>query len=480
VSEQTMQARLRLLSSIWDGVDSTTAWTVEETTSREASRVAARFYAVLLEDEQGRKILDHQIVRDRLTGSLTDWLRTVFVRPRATESERWIERHAQIGNVHARVGVPPMLVSRGMRLIKHELCDALPRSEDQRGAYEKAVPFIHDVLDFALDCMNDAYFVGVTRQVRQTHSLRLFMAGPRLALECERQKAHLYNWHRKVVSRALSRSRDTDALPLLADSELMLWIKHKAEFTLGESLEAAALVDGLATLERAFDAVRADLAAEQEVGRSRLQALDLAVTDLGFKLESVADRVIGTEAGLDALTQVLNRRYLPTILQQEVALSREHDNPFALLLIDIDYFKQINDSYGHDSGDLVLAQLAQVLAASVRGGDFVFRYGGEEFLVLLAEVDAPIARRKAEQIRAEVAALRFENSALQSYRLTVSIGVAVHDGHPDFERVLQEADRALYRAKREGRNRVCLAESEGVDERVRSRQAALEIFDRTE
>jgi diguanylate cyclase len=127
--------------------------------------------------------------------------------------------------------------------------------------------------------------------------------------------------------------------------------------------------------------------------------------------------------------------------------------PFAVLLIDLDHFKNINDSYGHDSGDLVLQQAADLITSSVRVGDFIFRYGGEELLVVLVEIDAKRAMSVAENIRSRFAAEPLRVGEGKNVPVTVSIGVAAYNGHPDYERIVKDADDALYRAKNAGRNR---------------------------
>ena len=117
----------------------------------------------------------------------------------------------------------------------------------------------------------------------------------------------------------------------------------------------------------------------------------------------------------------------------------------------------MNDTWGHESGDLVLQQLAAILTENTRGGDYVFRMGGEEFLVLLVDVQPMGAQRVANKLREQVAQAEFRIANDQIINITVSVGVAVHDGHPDHARILRAADDALYQAKNAGRNSVVIA-----------------------
>ncbi|MDT7835817.1 GGDEF domain-containing protein [Aquabacterium sp. OR-4] len=156
----------------------------------------------------------------------------------------------------------------------------------------------------------------------------------------------------------------------------------------------------------------------------------------------------------DALTGLLNRvEWLRQLRAQHRWLSR-HGEGYAVLMIDIDHFKQVNDRWGHPAGDAVLVNVAQVLTGSSRALDVLSRLGGEEFAVLLPRTDAAAAERLAERLRAELAAssTRWREQALQ---ITVSIGVALaQDADEAPAQLIERADAALYRAKHGGRNRV--------------------------
>lgn len=145
-------------------------------------------------------------------------------------------------------------------------------------------------------------------------------------------------------------------------------------------------------------------------------------------------------------------------MSKEVLYSRQSGHSFAVLLIDVDHFKQINDTYGHEAGDQALQQIAGLLTSNTRGGDYAFRHGGEEFLLVLVDIEPTRALQVAESLRQRIASESFRIGG-QVLQLSVSIGVAVHDGHPDYQRLLRRADQALYQAKRDGRNRSVLLAS---------------------
>jgi len=164
------------------------------------------------------------------------------------------------------------------------------------------------------------------------------------------------------------------------------------------------------------------------------------------------------EANIDGLTRIANRRCFDHELQKAAGQAEARREPLSLLLLDIDRFKVFNDTHGHQAGDQVLKQVAQVLTRSVKGRDLAARYGGEEFAVILPETGLEGARELAEQIRRSIAGHRVVVKATgrDLGRITLSIGCAQQRwGEPAADFVLR-ADRALYQAKRMGRNRVAV------------------------
>jgi diguanylate cyclase (GGDEF)-like protein len=154
----------------------------------------------------------------------------------------------------------------------------------------------------------------------------------------------------------------------------------------------------------------------------------------------------------DGLTELYNRRAFLEIAEREVARARRMAAPTAALMLDLDYFKRINDAHGHAAGDHVLAEFADRLRAAVRGADVPGRYGGEEFCVLLPGATMQEASAVAERIRAAVAAPPLGGL---SQPVTVSVGASASTfSDCSVDELLAQADASLYRAKRSGRNRV--------------------------
>jgi diguanylate cyclase (GGDEF)-like protein len=191
-------------------------------------------------------------------------------------------------------------------------------------------------------------------------------------------------------------------------------------------------------------------------GGGDLRSLEDLMVALLYPLRnSLAYREALLSALVDPLTGVNNRAAMDMVLKREVELARRQGTPLSVILLDIDFFKRINDAYGHPTGDLCLQAVARCVQDSVRGSDLVFRCGGEEFLALLSHTELEGAGRLAERIRRNVAALPVPS--LRERGLSVSLGVAALGPDDSVASLYQRADAAMYRAKETGRNRVAVS-----------------------
>ncbi|MFH0913329.1 MAG: GGDEF domain-containing protein [Candidatus Omnitrophota bacterium] len=176
---------------------------------------------------------------------------------------------------------------------------------------------------------------------------------------------------------------------------------------------------------------------------------------LGIK-RAVLYQDIQELAIIDGLTKIFNRRYYLERFKEELERSQKFNYIFSCLMIDIDYFKNYNDRYGHIVGDAILRELSKTIQETIRQIDMVGRYGGEEFSVVLSETDKEAAQFAAERIRQAIEERRIKVYD-EELKITVSIGISTFPGDgKDIKALIDRADSALYRAKETGRNKVCI------------------------
>ena len=158
----------------------------------------------------------------------------------------------------------------------------------------------------------------------------------------------------------------------------------------------------------------------------------------------------------DELTGIYNRRYFCEYMNMHMALAKRHNYQIGCIMIDVDLFKKVNDTFGHDVGDKVLKGIARLMKDKIREGEIIARFGGEEFIVGLCRVDTSGAMIAAERIRKAVEGANLSDDANNPLKMTVSIGIALYpqQGVSNLDELIKAADDALYHAKRTGRNRV--------------------------
>ena len=182
--------------------------------------------------------------------------------------------------------------------------------------------------------------------------------------------------------------------------------------------------------------------------------IDVATKYISFAYKYIDAR---NDSYVDEVTGLYNQRYLPMVLDHEIAWAKREQTPFTLLFLDVDYFKQVNDNRGHQVGSYLLKILADVFKGQVRNSDYCFRYGGDEFIIILGNAASKDAVRVAERIRVGVQDRTFAVDG-EELRLTVSIGLASFPEHAQTtSRLIQLADQAMYSGKNRSRNVVFVA-----------------------
>lgn len=221
------------------------------------------------------------------------------------------------------------------------------------------------------------------------------------------------------------------------------------------------------------------LAQGETLGILHLQATDdapqLNATEISFKTTFAAQvglsianirlrEALRTQSVRDALTGLYNRRYLEETLERELRRAARAEHSLGILMIDLDHFKKFNDTYGHDAGDMVLRDTGASLTKGIRAEDFVCRFGGEEFVVILPTADPETSRARAEKLRTKMRELTITYQGKSLGMVTISVGVAAFPAHGTSPKELMAAaDAALYQAKRGGRDQVVVASAKAVE-----------------
>lgn len=188
------------------------------------------------------------------------------------------------------------------------------------------------------------------------------------------------------------------------------------------------------------------------------ESLALAIANIRLR------ETLRQQALRDKLTGLYNRRFIDESIELELHRAKREDKPLSVIMLDVDHFKRYNDTFGHDAGDTVLAELGRLLAAKTRASDVPCRYGGEEFLIIMSGANTAEAAGRAETLRRAVEELSVVQDGKPLGSVTISCGVATYPMHGDIsEDLLRTADTALYTAKHEGRNRVAEASVPGTD-----------------
>lgn len=417
-----------------------------------ASVLITEFYRVILADPIVAEFLTTEQVERQLQEALRRWLVDVLS-CQVGQVEEQIRAQQRAADVHARIGISVDLVEMGFRVLKKLLLpiiNATPHPSDVKlSIYHYAI----NSIDLAMEVMSRAYVFSENNAAKEDENYRIFALMENAEEEKERQTAALLTWEMTLLYKVMLDSSIGNSRPL-GQSDFGLWFSHKGRHYFSGIAEAGHISRLIQEFDEAFNEVRqADDALRDRSRQVKFlrQARNI-LSQIVTLLRELFDEVSRHEVGMDVLTRLLNRRFLPTIFKREITHAARAGTPLSALLIDVDKFKQINDTWGHNTGDEILRKVAGAFYDNVRTCDYVFRYGGDEFLIVLTEITEADALRIAERIRKRVEKIKISAPTGEAISLSLSIGVAMFNGHPDYERLIQAADEALYGAKRRGRN----------------------------
>ena len=437
-----------LLGSVDAGIRKAVGAVVDQA----AEELAHRFYNRLLALPETAALLSHALVNQRLHASLARWLRELFVQDRPIADHVAAQRAT--GAVHARVGVAIDWIGLGARELKRGIGERLAARELASSDLARAIQYVYELMDVALDEMNTAYASNASRIERTEEAYRIMFLGRDLRAERERQRSQLLEWAQQILMHYYWNLEGTPPAGGndFAASQFGLWLQHKASMLFDGAPEIDEIRRSIETIEGELLPRLSSSRDGAADPRPTVAAINGHIESIKRLLSSMFDTYIDNQDGRDSVTQLLSRRYLPSVARREIALAGDGRKPFALLMVDLDHFARIRGAFDPEAADLVLAQVANLLVDSLRAGDFIFRIGDDRFAILVVEAGAEHALRIADQLRRQIEAMTFRGPSGTTTYSTASIGVAVFDGHPDYQRLLDRAEQALLRAKANGRN----------------------------
>ncbi|MDE1901843.1 MAG: diguanylate cyclase [Alphaproteobacteria bacterium] len=263
--------------------------------------------------------------------------------------------------------------------------------------------------------------------------------------------AWLTAWTRVACFETSDHTAHADALPM--PDSFAAW-REEAARQLQDQPALQHLVDTYDQMHRLARLAILKTPEGEPVTRSDFVAVTMKFQELMTGLRRVERALAAAESGLDTLTGLQSRAGLHDDLNRELSRFKRSNKPFCLALMDVDHFKNINDTHGHDAGDRVLAAIANHISRNLRPFDDAWRWGGEEFLLCLKEADITSGRIALERVRTTLEKTPITLGDGSSLHVTASFGIVAPDPAATIDDMISRADRALYRAKEGGRNRI--------------------------
>ena len=347
---------------------------MQQLVASHSEMLALHFYEAMMEDDAAASFLSHEQVQNRLKPTMQIWLQEVYALDPEADLDAVANRQVKIGEIHARIDLPVYLVLRGASRIKEGIHNMMmlrtALNEQERLA---AGQLVMRVMDLAMEIMAQAYATSRERNSRSKEAYRLFALTQNVSTLRERRRAELLDWQNQCLfNHALGYSELS--MPKLGSSDFGLWFRHKGAHVFQGMQETALILRGIEKVDNVLLPAFAQTTPDELA--ARLGELREQTRSIALNLEALFEHNSQMDAGRDVLTHLLNRKFLPVVLSKEVAFARESGTTFSVLSLDIDHFKRINDTWGHEGGDMVLQQISAILSNNSRGGDYVFRMGG--------------------------------------------------------------------------------------------------------
>ncbi len=419
-------------------------------------QIAQTYFDIICSTNEGKKLFTQEEISTELVPGLESWICDLFIiRHEEEDILTYINNHFEVGEKFVRINMPSHLLNLGSRVLKMDICNRLINKDcdtkDAKAIYTQVAMIVDTSMSITMEAfMDDKLIIERRSQALQNHIL-----GSELAEACQNIRAEMHNWHTTLLNIMLKPGEITvDDLPAVGNSQFALWLRHKANVFFKDADEIEILNLEIKAIEQKFcDLLKFKNDNNSQELLTTIESINAHVKKMSWLLESLAERAHALDSGRDPLTRLYNRRYLDVIMQKETALAINNDTPHVVMMIDIDDFKHINDSYGHQDGDKVIENVARALYESVRSSDYVFRYGGDEFLILLINTEQNQAKNAAKEILKKINIYELNLGDGRNVDISISIGIAKFRGSSDYMSLIKQADKALLKAKQSGKNK---------------------------
>ncbi|EKO7078943.1 oxygen-sensing cyclic-di-GMP phosphodiesterase [Escherichia coli] len=402
-----------------------------------AHYLSIEFYRIVRIDPHAEEFLSNEQVERQLKSAMERWIINVLS-AQVDDVERLIQIQHTVAEVHARIGIPVEIVEMGFRVLKKILYPVIFSSDYSAAEKLQVYHFSINSIDIAMEVMTRAFTFSDSSASKEDENYRIFSLLENAEEEKERQIASILSWEIDIIYKVLLDSDLDSSLPL-SQADFGLWFNHKGR----HYFSGIAEVGHISRLIQDFDGIfNQTMRNTRNLNNRSLRVKFLlqirnTVSQIITLLRELFEEVSRHEVGMDVLTKLLNRRFLPTIFKREIAHANRTGTPLSVLIIDVDKFKEINDTWGHNTGDEILRKVSQAFYDNVRSSDYVFRYGGDEFIIVLTEASENETLRTAERIRSRVEKTKLKAANGEDIALSLSIGAAMFNGHPDYERLIQ-------------------------------------------
>ena len=433
---------------LYDGLKPEVKAILKNIAAEQSEALAARFYDFIFQDPDIARHLTYDLVQERLSRSLAVWVNDILTSEK-DQLQALAERQYHIGSIHARIGIPAEAVLRGARQLKAGLIEYV--RDNDKIDHQTGLATIHYAvmaINMAIEMMCHAYTLSHYRATKNEEAFRLYSLMDNVPMEYGKQQVSLSGWENSAIFNIVSENKSDINGTLLSESEFGLWFRHKCVRYFNKNPQMQEIADLISKVDALLSAWKSSSeGSEYKNTQALLQGIHINCQQIGSQMGVLFSSLSQMQSGKDTLTSLLNRRYLPVVLKHEVTLAMEYELPMTVAIVDIDHFKEINDNWGHATGDKVLIEVASRLMNFVSKHHQAWRLGGDEFAILLRDVHS---EAEVKTLCTSLSSQFLEPFNLHNGHtatLSLSIGYALAWEHASAENLQEFADQNMYRMK---------------------------------